>query len=194
VRHCLEKNPEERFQSSRDLAFDLEALSTGSGVSAATASVRPRRALTLAQAALAAAALLALGAAAGIFAVARRLERRAPAPSFHRQTFRRGFIASARFAPDGQTIVYSAAWDGNPIGMFTTRAGSTESSPLSLSSADVLSISSSGEMALLLHRPPGIPDMLARSSLAGGAPREILGDVVDADWTPDGKNLAIIRR
>jgi dipeptidyl aminopeptidase/acylaminoacyl peptidase len=193
LRHCLEKNPERRFQSASDIAFDLEALSTRSGVSAATAAV-PGRAFARARTALAAAALIALGAAAGIFAVARRLERRAPAPSFHRQTFRRGFIASARFAPDGQTIVYSAAWDGNPIGMFTTRAGSTESSPLSLPSADVFSISSSGEMALLLHRPPGIPDMLARAALAGGAPREILANVVDADWTPDGKNLAIIRR
>ncbi len=192
VRHCLEKNPEQRFQSSRGLAFDLEALSPGSGVSAATAGV-PGRAFARARTALAAAALIALGAAAGIFAVARRLERRAPAPSFHRQTFRRGFIASARFAPDGQTIVYSAAWDGNPIGMFTTRAGSTQSSPLSLPSADVFSISSSGEMALLLHRPPGIPDMLARAALAGGAPREILANVVDADWTPDGKNLGARR-
>jgi hypothetical protein len=194
VRHCIEKNPEQRFQSSRDLAFDLESLSAGSGMSAAAVPARPGRAFGRARTALAAAALLALGAAAGIFAVARRAERRAPAPTFHRQTFRRGFISSARFAPDGQTIVYSAAWDGAPIGMFTTRAGSTESSPLSLPSGDVFSISSSGEMALRLHRPPGIPDMLARAALAGGVPREILANVVDADWTPDGKDLAIIRR
>jgi len=194
VRHCLEKNPEQRFHSAHDVAFALEALSGASGVSAVAAPARPGRAFARLRAALAAAALLAVGAAAGIFAVARRPERRAPAPSFHRQTFRRGFIASARFAPDGQTIVYSAAWDGNPIGMFTTRAGSTESTPLSLPSADVFSISSSGEMALLLHRPPGTPDMLARAALAGGVPREILANILDADWTPDGKNLAIIRR
>jgi serine/threonine protein kinase len=31
VRHCLEKNPEERFFSARDVAFDLEALSEQSG-------------------------------------------------------------------------------------------------------------------------------------------------------------------
>ncbi len=194
LRHCLEKNPEQRFQSARDLAFDLESVSTGSGISAATVPARRGRAFARARAALAAVVLLAIGAAAGIFAVGGRAGRRAPAPSFHRLTFRRGYINSARFAPDGQTIVYSAAWDGNPIAMFTTRAGSTESSPLSLPSADVFSISASGEMALLLHRPPGVPDMLARAALAGGVPREILANVVDADWTPDGRNLAIIRR
>ncbi len=36
VRHCLEKNPEERFESARDVAFDLEALSGVSTPSAAT--------------------------------------------------------------------------------------------------------------------------------------------------------------
>ena len=33
VHHCLEKNPEQRFQSARDLAFDLESLSDVSGLS-----------------------------------------------------------------------------------------------------------------------------------------------------------------
>jgi hypothetical protein len=194
VRHCLEKNPEQRFHSAHDAAFALEALSGGSGVSAVPAAAIPRRTLPRARAAIAATALIALGGAAATLVLGKKPEKSAPAPRFHRLTFRRGFITTARFAPDGQTIAYSAAWDGAPIAMFTTRAGSTESTPLSIPSAGVLSISSSGEMALLLHRPPGIPDVLARASLAGGSPREILSDVVDADWTPDGKNLAIIRR
>src|SRR6266446_235816 len=36
VRHCLEKNPEERFQSAHDVAFDLESLSAVSGTTGVT--------------------------------------------------------------------------------------------------------------------------------------------------------------
>ena len=45
VRHCLEKNPEERFESARDVAFDLESLShvsTPTGVIALPAAPEAR--------------------------------------------------------------------------------------------------------------------------------------------------------
>src|ERR1700716_1058928 len=65
IRHCLEKEPENRFQSGKDLAFALEALS-GSSTSKANLywSPRPRRLralLGMAGAALLAAALFLLG-------------------------------------------------------------------------------------------------------------------------------------
>jgi hypothetical protein len=193
VRHCLEKRREERFQSARDLAFQLQALSGASssaalraGATAATA--RPHRWPLLAGLALAAA--LAGGFWAGAHSV-----RTAP-PSFQQITFRRGTIAAARFAPDGQTIVYSAAWGGSPVEILTTRLESPESRSLGLASAGVLAVSSTGEMAIALACEffrGSCHGTLARASLAGGAPREVLQDVHEAEWTPDGADLAVVR-
>ena len=121
----------------------------------------------------------------------------ASAPLYHEITFRRGEIRSARFAPDGQTILYSAAWQGNPVETFSARQGMVESRSLGLGRAELLSISSTGEMALSLgSHPVGTwinVGTLARAPLAGGAPRPVLEDVEWADWAPDGNSLAVVR-
>ncbi len=199
IRRCLEKNPEARFHSAHDLAFALETMSAGafgSGIApapAAPAAYRPRTRARLITAI--AALLLALAAVAAGFLAGRSTgaEGRTTFPDFHRLTFRHGHITSARFAPDGQTIVYAGAWDGKPAELFTTRAGATESRSLGLPSADVFSISSSGEMAINLIRPVGSSEILARVPLAGGAPREVSESIHAADWAPDGRDLAVIR-
>jgi Tol biopolymer transport system component/predicted Ser/Thr protein kinase len=119
------------------------------------------------------------------------------APLYHEITFRRGEIRSARFAPDGQTILYSAAWQGNPVETFSARQGMVESRSLGLGRTELLAISSKGEMALSLgSHPVGTwinVGTLARAPLAGGAPRPVLEDVEWADWSPDGNNLAVVR-
>ena len=119
------------------------------------------------------------------------------APLYHEITFRRGEIRSARFAPDGQTILYSAAWQGNPVETFSARQGMVESRSLGMGRAELLAISSKGEMALSLgSHPVGTwinVGTLARAPLAGGAPRPVLEDVEWADWSPDGNNLAVVR-
>ncbi|MEX0881197.1 MAG: protein kinase [Thermoanaerobaculia bacterium] len=199
VRHCLEKNPEERFESARDLAFDLEALSGISGAAAAGA-VGPAEARKLRRPswALLAAAVVVGAAIAGLAAFASgKKAGLVPPPTFHQLSFQRGEVGGAFFAPDGQTILYSAAWEGKPFEVFVNRPESPESRPFGLAAAEVLAVSRTGEMAISLNRRTTLPFIrtgrLARISIAGGAPREILDDVQWADWGPDGKSLAIVR-
>ena len=200
VRHCLEKNPEERFESARDVAFDLDALSGISATSAAALSgahaaidqAPARRWPALLLAALVGAAI----ASPFVFRAGKKAGFVQP-PSFRQITFSRGEVGSALFAPDGQTIVYSAGWEGKPFEVFINRPESPESRPFGLSSAEVLAVSKSGELAVSLNRHPQHSFVrtgrLARISIAGGAPRDILDDVQFADWGPDGQSLAIVR-
>jgi len=119
-------------------------------------------------------------------------------PSYRRITFRRGFIMSARFAPDG-SVVYGAAWEDNPLELFSSFQTGPESRPLGLREADVLSVSTSGELAISLgRRYIGVgfatTGTLARVPLGGGAPRRVCEDVQEAQWTADGKNFLVVRR
>jgi serine/threonine protein kinase/WD40 repeat protein len=197
ARHCLEKTPEQRFQSARDLAFDLEALSQYSGSSSGvvakpTTAQRVRRyQLPIALGFL----LLALG-------LGYLLGRRSKAASeitYHQLTFRKGTVLTARFAPDNRTVIYSAAWGGSDPELFSTRQDSIESRPIGLRQVDLFGISSLGELAVSL-KPQGLPGFfgtqgtLGRTPLTGGtAPREILERVEWSDWSPDGSTLLIVR-
>jgi Tol biopolymer transport system component len=193
VRHCLEKNPEERFHSAHDLAFDLQALS-GASIPAARSVVAESAGRTrILRPAIAAVVLAAI--AAGAFLAGRRSAER-PLPSFRRLTFRRGAINGARFAPDGQSFVYSALWEGKPSAAFLGRRGTPEPSELPLPEAALLGVSSSGELAIQMSprfvRGFTFGGTLARVPLAGGTPRELLEDVHWADWMPDGNRLAVV--
>ncbi|HLN58473.1 MAG TPA: protein kinase [Thermoanaerobaculia bacterium] len=195
VRHCLEKNPEERFHSAHDLAFDLEALSGISAPSGRAAAVTPHASRTRVGIGLAAVAVVA-AAVAGAFVAGRKTGLR-PLPSFQQLSFRRGRIAAARFGPGGQNVVYSAEWEGNPPQLFSTRPGSSDTTSLQVPSARLLAVAPSGELALQLSsrfaRGFTWTGTLARAPLAGGAAREVLEATHWADWSPDGSELAVVR-
>jgi len=191
VQHCLEKNPEQRFHSARDVAFDLETLCNQSSSGSRLRAVTDQRRSYWKQAA---GALIILLALAGTYYAARN---NAPVltPHFHQLTFQRGSIYGAKFAPDGQSIVYSAAWNGAPKEqVYTTRTDALMSRPIDLMDSEVLSISSKGEMALRQKSDNGaVPrGMLSVVPLTGGAPRELLGDVLQASWSRDGESLAVV--
>jgi dipeptidyl aminopeptidase/acylaminoacyl peptidase len=199
VRHCLEKNPEQRFHSAHDVAFDLESLSTASGAASASSKPRsPRRLGTALAAAAAALGLLAAGFWIGRRPAAQTASKAAESGvSRERLTFRRGNVLFARFTSDGQNVVYGASWDGRPTEVYASRVGSPQTRPLGIPGASLLAVSSTGELAILLKKENlyGLvgTGTLARVPLEGGAPRPVAEDVIAADWSPDGKSLAVLR-
>ena len=195
VRHALEKSPDDRFQSAKDLVFALETVGASSTVSATRPPERRRRRFPLIPAGVAALAVAAVGAA-GYLAGARRS---AESPVFDRLTFQRGYVKGARFTPDGRNIVYSAMWEGRPYEVFTARIGDHSARSLDLHDTMVVGVSSDGDLAVLAHvrriRSTNFMEVgtLARVPLGGGAPRELLEGVWAADISRDGKQFAVVR-
>jgi Tol biopolymer transport system component/predicted Ser/Thr protein kinase len=206
---ALEKEREYRYQTAAELRGDLKRIKRSldtSRVRAAGAALprlaaapvekAPPRSRVWITALLAAIALIA-GLGAGKFLLQRQPVQDA-LPVYHPLTFRRGMVHAARFAPDGKTIIYSAAWEGKSLQLFTTRPESPESHELEPAGADILAVSSSGEMALSLRSHPVAQFLysgtLARVPLVGGAPREVMDNVEWADWAPDGNTLALVRQ
>ncbi len=199
VRHCLEKNPDERFQSARDIAFNLEALSSISSGSqqaaAATAVVGSSRSRR--RAIFAGVGTLGLLAVAALAWWLGANSSRGDFPTYKPITFRRGSIGNARFGSDGQTVIYSASWEGAPSDIYTGRTDSLGERPMGFANAELLGISSAGEMAIRTNTIAmggfARRGLLSIVPTAGGAPRPIIENVQDIDWTADGKQMALIR-
>jgi tRNA A-37 threonylcarbamoyl transferase component Bud32 len=185
VRHCLEKKPEQRFQSATDIAFDLETFSGATGTRKVGSAGAPRSVSAIRLLVIPALAAVVIGAAA--FLVGRG--GRAGLPHFERLTYRRGTVRAARFSADGRSVYYGALWDGQPADVYSSQPGQPESKPLGLPGASFVSVSAGGELALKLRSRAwngSLSGMLARSPVSGGAPREVVDNVVDADWAADG--------
>jgi len=206
----LEKDRDLRCQSAAEMRADLKRLKRSldssrtsvvtERVETSTSAVQPITATprkTTRYALIAAlCSLIALGVGLLVGKFFFSTSRVEP-PLYRQLTFRRGSIRSARFAPDGQTILYSAAWQGGPIDVFTARPEAPEARSMGLPRTQLLSVSSASEMAVLLNsKALGTwvsMGTLARAPLVGGAPREVLEQVQWADWSADGNTIAVVR-
>jgi eukaryotic-like serine/threonine-protein kinase len=196
VQHCLEKNPEQRFHSASDIAFDLEHLTGVSGTTAraAVAAVQGGRLRGKLLAAIAG----GLGVAVVMLGLGWWLGSRGHGPAslaeYQQITFRTGWIGNARFTPDG-SIVYNASWDGGDEQLYMSRTDDPGSRELGIKDAELLSISKGGELAIRLntvyHGGYARSGTLARVPLSGGTPREVLDNVGDAEWSANGESLVI---
>jgi serine/threonine protein kinase len=167
VHRCLEKSPARRFRSALDLAFSLEAISTTSATAASGG--------------------VPAGEGAGL---SREVE-------FEQITHAPSFLLQARFAPDGQTVVYANRIDGGPPSLFMKRPETPEAIPIPVAGADLGAISPSGEMAVQLD-PVAAHAGVGRGTLAvapmfGGAPRPLAENITHVDFDPTGRALAVIR-
>ncbi|MBL0209970.1 MAG: protein kinase [Holophagaceae bacterium] len=193
ILHCLEKRPEARFQSMRDVAFDLES-AMGSGFGGPRAAGRFRASWRRWALGAAVAALL-IGGLFSAWFLGGRSRGSATQPSYTRVSFRQGQLHAARFTPDGGGIVYSAAWGEEPFKLYTSRLDHIEDRPLGLENAQLLGISSKGELALGLRcEQPNIwifRGTLARAPMDATAPREMLPGVEWADWSPAGEPAVV---
>lgn len=193
VRRCLEKNKEERFQSARDLAFDLQQLrdatATQTAVGSARSLLRPRWWPVL----------VALAALSGWVALGMLMLQPQPEVTYEQLTFRRGRVGGARFASGGQAVVYSEAREGTALDVWRIDDLGDSPSPRSLgypAGTDLLS-ARGGELALSMRRTFLLGERfvgrLAIVPIAGGSPREVAENIEDADWAPDGVHLAVAR-
>jgi serine/threonine protein kinase len=192
IRRCLEKKPLQRFQSARDLAFDLEGV-TGTTTAVSTALAQTPKWKKWLVLTFAAALLFILASTAGWL----RARGASPGiPVYSAQTFERGFIYTARFGPDSRTIYYSASWSGSPVQLYAKDPASPESRPLNLTNSTLFA-ASTAELAISLgcnDRYIGhCQGTLALAPISGGAPREIAENVLAADWTSDNSQMAVLR-
>jgi len=197
LHRCLEVEPENRYADAGALLGALLELRSGSGsgllpmLPAPVPGRASRFRWVLPAGFMAAGALLGAGAWA---ITARKPEP----PVFRRLTFQRGNILRARFGPGGASVFAGAALEGRDPGIYRIGLEGSEVRDLGLRGADILSVSPSGELAVL------IKDRFQASTFGSGtlarvmpgqdAPRLLLDEVTGADWDATGRDLAITRR
>jgi eukaryotic-like serine/threonine-protein kinase len=198
VQKCLAREPDDRWQHAADVVEELRGIAADLLETGSTAAAEPARpaARGRRRAWVAAAALVLIAGAALAWSIVGRASSAWTTPVFVRKTFRPQTVFRASFGRDGETVFVSAALQGNVPELFEIRPGEPNPRPLGLPGAHLLSVSVKDELAILT-KVRYIRHRLFSGTLAivspGTEPRELPDDVREADWSPDGESLALIR-
>ena len=199
VQKSLEKLPADRFASAAAFAESLRDGGASLRASGHTSSRAADQSRSTSSTVLRWGAATLLGAA--LVAAAYAAGRRSPpasstaALSMDQMTYQKQAIFSARYTSNGE-VVYSAADSGSSPRIYLLTSAYPQPRAVSDSATDLLAVSKKDEMAVLVgavndhHRV--FTGTLARMPVSGGMPREVMTAVHDADWSPDGSQLAVV--
>ena len=196
VRRCLEKRPELRFQSARDLAFALETLAHPSRVGSVSSGAAPERAHRGPRLALGPVTVTivvvaaALAAALGTFLWTRDDTPDARWDRFLQVTDAAGEEVSPTISPDGSTVAYAmksrGSWD-----IYSQRVGGRNQTPVAADPdrhEESPAFSPNGNL-IAFHEGDADGGVFVVGA-TGEAMRRITSFGAHPAWSPDGRQIA----
>jgi eukaryotic-like serine/threonine-protein kinase len=195
VRHCMEKNPRERFQSARDLAFDLRTLLAGFQTSRSDQQPvpEPPKTSTSTRAAIAIALVLAVALAAVVLFRGRGVQQAMPQGprTFKQLTFTNGAAILPSFAPDGKSFAYVSSQSGNRDIYVQRVDGTTATNITSDSPADDSEPAFSPDGAQIVFRSERDGGGIFVMGVTGESVRRVTDAGHNPSWSPDGRRIVV---